>query len=155
MIMATVASLERDSGATFLIDGEEEPTTKRYTSGSFNLNVGDRVVLEEVGDSYTVISKPGSTMSFDCTTGDSNRYIQLKPERTYLLVETCYFYNSNGQRTWVNSIKAALAATPVAGNTNSSEVIALTSSSPFSSANSHRVYYSKTYGLAHVSIIEL
>lgn len=155
MIMATVASLERDSGATFLIDGEEEPTTKRYTSGSFNLNVGDRVVLEEIGDSYTVISKPGSTMSFDCADNDTNRYIELKPERTYLLVETCWYYDSSGKKTIVNSIKAALAATPAAGNASYTEVVGLTSSNPFSSDYNHKVYYSKTYGLAHVSIIEL
>lgn len=155
MKMATVASLTRDAGATFIVDGEDAPTTKKYTSGSFNLNVGDRVVLEEVGDSYTVISKPGSVQSFDTPYIDTNYYIQLKPERTYLLVETCYFYDSNQNRTGVYSVKAALAATPAAGYSGSTEVVGLTSSNPFSSTNNYRVYYSRSYGLSHVSIIEL
>lgn len=153
MIMATVASLERDEGATFLIDGEEEPTTKKYTGGSFNLSVGDRVVLEEVGDSYTVISKPNSIQSFDAPYGDTERYFQLKPERTYLLVETCWNV-SGGQRTSVSTLRAALAATPK-DTSYSSTVVALTSSNPFSSAFDSQVYYSQSYGDAHVSIIEL
>lgn len=154
MIMATVASLTRDEGATFLIDGEEEPTTKKYTSGAFNLNVGDRVVLEEIGDSYTVISKTSGSQSFDVPDGDYSRYFQLKPGRAYLLIETCW-NTSDGEKTSVSNICIALAATPVR-NTSSTEIESIKGyNNPFSSSNNYQIYYNKNYGRAHVSIIEL
>ncbi|HCK87193.1 MAG TPA: hypothetical protein DHW39_00120 [Erysipelotrichaceae bacterium] len=158
MILATVASLTQNGGATFLIDGEAEPTTKKYTSGSFNLNVGDRVLLEEVGDSYTVISKPGTVLSFDSPyAGERNRYIQLKPNRCYLLVETCWnMYN--GERYSVSTVKASLFATAGENSTSSSAELVVNiagSSSPFSRADNHQVYYSASYGDAHVTVMEL
>ena len=158
MIMATVASLPQNEGASFLIDGEEEPTTKKYTSGSFNLNVGDRVLLEEVGDSYTVISKPGTVLSFDSPSGgERNRYIQLKPNRCYLLVETCWNVY-NGQRYSVNSISASLCATGGENSSTSSgeELVKLGgSSTPFSTSDNYRIYYTASYGDAHVTVMEL
>lgn len=158
MILATVASLTQNGGATFLIDGEAEPTTKKYTSGSFNLNVGDRVLLEEVGDSYTVISKPGTVLSFDSPyAGERNRYIQLKPNRCYLLVETCWnIYD--GRRASVSSLSASLCATGGEGSSSSSgeELVKLAgSSSPFSTADNYQIYYYASYGDAHVTVMEL
>lgn len=45
-------------GVQLTIDGETEPTTKRYTFlGSYLPTAGDRVLIAEVGDEYIVIDK--------------------------------------------------------------------------------------------------
>ena len=56
MILGTISSYSSGSGVTLTIDGETSPTTKKYMFlGSYTPVVGDRVLIEEISDSYVVL----------------------------------------------------------------------------------------------------
>ena len=56
-ILGTISGTST-TGITLTIDGENTPTTKKYTFCSAYLpNGGDRVLIAEVGDEYVVIDK--------------------------------------------------------------------------------------------------
>lgn len=56
-ILGTVSGTST-TGITLTIDGEDTPTTKKYTFCSAYLPyAGDRVLIAEVGDEYVVIDK--------------------------------------------------------------------------------------------------
>ena len=58
MILGKVHARDNAEGLQLIIDGEEEATTKKYHYlASYVPAAGDRVAIEEVGDSYVVIGK--------------------------------------------------------------------------------------------------
>ena len=64
MLLGTVISIDPTEGLTVLIDGEEEATTKKYNYlASYSPTVDDRILIEEVGDSYVIIGKVTSDYS--------------------------------------------------------------------------------------------
>lgn len=58
MILGKVQARDNTSGLQIIIDGEDEPTTKKYHYlASYVPSAGDRVLIEEIGDSYVVLGK--------------------------------------------------------------------------------------------------
>lgn len=58
MILGTVHARDDTEGLQIIIDGEEEATEKKYHYlASYVPAAGDRVLIEEIGDSYVVIGK--------------------------------------------------------------------------------------------------
>lgn len=58
MILGTVQARDNWEGLTLVIDGEDEPTTKKYHYlQSYVPSAGDRVLIADVGDSYVVIGR--------------------------------------------------------------------------------------------------
>ena len=67
MILGTVKARDNWEGLTLVIDGEDEPTTKKYHYlQSYVPSAGDRVLIADVGDSYVVI---GRIITFYSTAG--------------------------------------------------------------------------------------
>lgn len=64
MILGKVQARDNNAGLQIVIDGEDEPTTKKYHYlASYVPAAGDRVLIEEIGDSYVVIGKVIDTYS--------------------------------------------------------------------------------------------
>lgn len=58
MILGSISAIDNDNGLQLTIDGEDEPTTKKYTyMASYVPTAGDRVLIEEVGGSYVIMGK--------------------------------------------------------------------------------------------------
>ena len=58
MILGTISAVDNDRGLQLIIDGEDLPTTKKYTyMQSYVPAQGDRVLIEEVGGSYVIMGK--------------------------------------------------------------------------------------------------
>ena len=58
MILGKVQAVNDNTGLQIVIDGEEEATTKKYRYlSSYVPKAGDRVLIEEIGDSYVVLGK--------------------------------------------------------------------------------------------------
>lgn len=58
MILGTITAFTSNQGAKVQIDGESEGTTKRYMwLASYKPIVGDRVLIETVGDEYVILGK--------------------------------------------------------------------------------------------------
>ena len=58
MILGTISAVDADNGLQLIIDGEDEPTTKKYTyMASYVPSSNDRVLVEEVGGSYVIMGK--------------------------------------------------------------------------------------------------
>lgn len=147
MILGTVNSVTLD-GATVIVDGEDQPTTKKYQS-SQPVCTGDRVMMEQFGDTYQIVGKVRNIQSFDMTSDDeTSLYIQLKPKRTYLLVASQWYGGGTHGRT-----DASLVST---GRTSDSPYkIDLANGSSFSTYSNCQIRFSRTYSFAHVAIIEL
>lgn len=154
MILGTVKSVTAE-GVTVLIDGEETTTTKKYQS-SVPVNPDDRVMIEEFGDSYQIVSKVRNLQGFDTNSDDAQtRYIQLQPFRTYLLVNV-QWYVYQGNRTNVKKLWATLVATGARDRTPEKyDLTGSASSSPFSTYSNCQIRYSRSEGSTHVAIIEL
>lgn len=154
MIMATVVSVERD-GVTVQIDGEEDATTKKYQS-SVPTNPGDRVIIEEFGDTYQIMGRIRNIQSFDATIDDDPYiYLQLKAHRTYVIVET-EWNRYQGTKTSVSQIETAVFATGRETDSPTMLSVAMTgSTSRFSTYSGCRLRYSNPRTFSHVAIIEL
>lgn len=58
MILGTISAVDDDYGLQLVIDGEDEPTTKKYTYlASYVPAATDRVLIEEISGSYVIIGK--------------------------------------------------------------------------------------------------
>jgi len=58
MILGKISSYENGSGLALIIDGETQPTKKKYKFLANYVPIADdRVLIEEIGDSYVVIGK--------------------------------------------------------------------------------------------------
>ena len=58
MILGTISAVDNDNGLQLIIDGEDIPTTKKYTyMASYVPAANDRVLIEEVGGSYVIMGK--------------------------------------------------------------------------------------------------
>lgn len=58
MILGTISAVDDDNGLQLIIDGEDIPTTKKYTyMASYVPTADDRVLIEEVGGSYVIMGK--------------------------------------------------------------------------------------------------
>lgn len=58
MILGTISAVDNDNGLQLIIDGEDDPTTKKYTyMASYVPAANDRVLIEEVGGSYVIMGK--------------------------------------------------------------------------------------------------
>ena len=58
MILGTISAVDDDNGLQLIIDGEDEPTTKKYTyMASYVPAANDRVLIEEIGGSYVIMGK--------------------------------------------------------------------------------------------------
>lgn len=58
MILGKISAVDNTNGIQLIIDGETEPTTKKYHYlASYSPTAGDRVLIEEINDSYVVIGK--------------------------------------------------------------------------------------------------
>lgn len=58
MILGTISAVDSDNGLQLIIDGEEEPTTKKYTyMASYVPAADDRVLIEEISGSYVIMGK--------------------------------------------------------------------------------------------------
>lgn len=64
MILGTISAVDNDNGLQLIIDGEDDPTTKKYTyMASYVPTANDRVLIEEVGGSYVIMGKVISDMA--------------------------------------------------------------------------------------------
>ena len=64
MILGTISTVDNDNGLQLIIDGEDEPTTKKYTyMASYVPAANDRVLIEEISGSYVIIGKVISDVS--------------------------------------------------------------------------------------------
>ena len=58
MILGTISAVDADNGLQLIIDGEDLPTTKKYTyMASYVPTANDRVLIEEINGSYVIIGK--------------------------------------------------------------------------------------------------
>lgn len=58
MILGTISAVDDDNGLQLIIDGEDEPTTKKYTyMASYVPSANDRVLIEEISGSYVIMGK--------------------------------------------------------------------------------------------------
>lgn len=58
MILGTISAVDADNGLQLIIDGEDLPTTKKYTyMASYVPSANDRVLVEEISGSYVIIGK--------------------------------------------------------------------------------------------------
>ena len=58
MILGTINAVDDDNGLQLIIDGEDEPTTKKYTyMASYVQAANDRVLIEEISGSYVIMGK--------------------------------------------------------------------------------------------------
>ena len=58
MILGTISAIDNDNGVQLIIDGEDSPTTKKYTyMASYVPAANDRVIIEEIGGSYVLMGK--------------------------------------------------------------------------------------------------
>ena len=58
MILGTISAVDSDYGLQLIIDGEDEPTTKKYTyMSSYVPTANDRVLIEEISGSYVIMGK--------------------------------------------------------------------------------------------------
>ena len=58
MILGTISAVDNDKGLQLIIDGEDEPTTKKYTyMASYVPTANDRVIIEEISGSYVIMGK--------------------------------------------------------------------------------------------------
>lgn len=58
MILGTISAVDNDNGLQLIIDGEDLPTTKKYTyMASYVPAANDRVLIEEISGSYVIIGK--------------------------------------------------------------------------------------------------
>lgn len=58
MILGTISAVDNSNGLQLTIDGEDAPTTKKYTyMASYVPAANDRVLIEKVGGSYVVMGK--------------------------------------------------------------------------------------------------
>lgn len=62
MILGTISAYSSGSGIALTIDGESTPTTKKYLFlESYWPVVGDRVLVEEIADTYVILGKVTDT----------------------------------------------------------------------------------------------
>ena len=58
MILGTISAVDNDNGLQLIIDGEDTPTTKKYTyMSSYVPQANDRVLIEEISGSYVIMGK--------------------------------------------------------------------------------------------------
>ena len=58
MILGTISAVDSVNGLQLIIDGEDDPTTKKYTyMASYVPSANDRVLIEEIGGSYVIMGK--------------------------------------------------------------------------------------------------
>ena len=58
MILGTITTVDNDNGLQLIIDGEDTPTTKKYTyMASYVPTANDRVIVEEISGSYVIMGK--------------------------------------------------------------------------------------------------
>ena len=58
MILGTISAVDNDDGLQLIIDGEDSPTTKKYTyMASYVPAANDRVLIEEISGSYVIMGK--------------------------------------------------------------------------------------------------
>ena len=58
MKLGTIGTVTVNTGATLIIDGETDPTTKAYKWLSpYTPQAGDRVLIAEVAGSYVILGK--------------------------------------------------------------------------------------------------
>lgn len=58
MILGTISAVDNDNGLQLIIDGEDDPTTKKYTyMASYVPTANDRVLIEEISGSYVIMGK--------------------------------------------------------------------------------------------------
>ena len=58
MILGTISAVDADNGLQLIIDGEDLPTTKKYTyMASYVPTANDRVLIEEISGSYVIMGK--------------------------------------------------------------------------------------------------
>ena len=58
MILGTISAVDNDNGLQLIIDGEDDPTTKKYTyMASYVPAANDRVLIEEISGSYVIMGK--------------------------------------------------------------------------------------------------
>ena len=58
MILGTISAVDNDNGLQLTIDGEDAPTTKKYTYvASYVPTANDRVLIEEISGSYVIMGK--------------------------------------------------------------------------------------------------
>lgn len=152
MILGTVDSVTMD-GVTLTIDGESAPTTKKYNS-AVSVNPGDRVFIEEFGDTYEIIGRVKKIQDFDIgASGTSAFFIDLEPHRFYIFAEITW-NNIQGQKGYVSRISAVLVGS--GRETDTPTMTALTSgTNPFSTYYNNTLRYSGSASFAHVAVIEL
>lgn len=72
MILGKISALTEGEGVALIVDGETEPTTKKYMFlSSYQPEADDRVLIEEISDTYVVIGKVvESTEAIHAATAD-------------------------------------------------------------------------------------
>lgn len=64
MILGTISAVDASNGLQLIIDGEDTPTTKKYTyMASYVPTANDRVLIEEISGSYVIMGKVISEVS--------------------------------------------------------------------------------------------
>ncbi len=64
MILGTISSYTAGKGVSLTIDGESNPTAKKYAFlSTYTPVVGDRVLIEEISGTYVVLGSISTTAS--------------------------------------------------------------------------------------------
>lgn len=112
MLLGTISGIETIGGLKLTIDGESSPTTKNYKYlASYVPKTGDRVLIEEVGDSYVVLGKVISDTSesagrfmtgFNITSMgiQANLADQSEQNRVHVLSANCVWNRTHTDRSY-------------------------------------------------------
>lgn len=109
MILGTIASVT-ENGVTLILDGETEPTSKEYMIiDSYAPSVGDRVLVEEISNTYVVVGKVSKT----------SKPVPSAKKETKSAYTTITFYNTTytGSYEFSSSFEKVYYASVVACST--------------------------------------
>lgn len=140
-----------EASAKVQIDGEEHSTEKSYTClSSYTPVLDDRVLIEQIGDSYAILGKLGlpskavdtlSVKRYSWGYGISDQTVQLEPGKAYFIIKTRWFLNTdNITKLKPDSASVAIAMTygDATGYTNITSIVG----SDIASARDYSVRFS-------------
>lgn len=98
MILGTISAVDNDNGLQLIIDGEDTPTSKKYTYiASYVPAANDRVLIEEISGSYVIMGKvisdvtsSGIARTAETATNATNAVNASNAETANLLSSTEY-----------------------------------------------------------------
>lgn len=171
MILGTLKEIENGEGLSLLIDGEETPTEKAYKFlASYIPTLNDRVLIEEIGDSYVVIGKLIDSTANITKAPSSAMADKAKADESGNNIKAYYAHSAkNGTSNNIiqilnadGTVLSSVTIDNVANATNASKATSATSANSASSAtkatqdesgNNIKGYYAHSLSLGTTSNI--